>query len=86
MYMHHETNHLTREGALTPCATMTIIVHVEDGIDLHDVFPFVAETVGEAINNMHADTACETHANPIAGAMVVDPTDIPDPTDPRWNT
>jgi hypothetical protein len=87
MYMHHETNHLTREGESTPCVTMTVIVHAEDGVDPHAVFPFMAETVRDAINNMHADIhADEAEATgPIAGFVHVDPNDIPPPSDPRWN-
>lgn len=85
MYMHHETNHLTRKGEAKPCVTMTVIVHAEDGVDLHDVFPFMAETVRDAINNMHADTHAGEDKGPIAGFVQVDPNDTPPPSDPRWN-
>lgn len=58
--MHSEHNHLCRireDGTEepTPCVTVTVIVHVADGIDLHSAMPLVMDVAKECVDSMHAD-------------------------------
>jgi hypothetical protein len=72
--MHHESNHLTREDATTPCVTVSITVHVEDGIDLHTVCGFVCDVAAEAADSIHRDA----HPDEIVAPFIP-------PTDPNRN-